>query len=93
MFFFSLELIDLYTVKVGICDFPLSTRQSISSGGSTAPYLIRQLSVRDQTERRREGTEGRENVDGQASTSGLSRQTDRGVITKHYTKANSTLSS
>lgn len=68
------------TVEVGICDFLHWTRRSIRTGGSTAPYLIKQLSVWDKTERGMEGTEGRENIDGQASTSGLSRKTDRGVI-------------
>lgn len=34
----------------------------------------------------------KQNIDGQASTSGLSWETDREVIAKHYTKATSTLS-
>lgn len=65
--------------------------QGIRAGGSTAPYLIKQLSVWDETERGREGTE-RENIDGRASTSGLSQEKDRGVIAKPYTKSTSTLS-
>lgn len=39
------------TVKVEIWDFPLWTRRSIRSGGPTGPYLIKQLSVLDKTER------------------------------------------
>lgn len=67
--------------KLGISDFWLWLEHSISSGGSTSVYLIKHLSVWEETEegvRWREG--GGENIDSRASTSDSSWETDRRVI-------------